>query len=426
MSKVRFRTFFLFSIVIFSCHVGFAVQLVSTERLHPAKGCVVVPENPQLVEGVSISLCYQWLNTYDPDKQTFIFLVGGPGAGFSYYLKFRDFWLNTKLGQKYNILFFDPRGVASSSEINANSFIQSDLRQYTLTNMTNDIESLRKKLLGEQSVGLIGHSTGGHQVFDYAIRFPGHVFEIISLHGGVSGLGFLTQTYYRLSEWQKAGVGIDSAKLVRLQQLIQSGAACDQDGSKLSTTAWSQISSFALYGTVPQRQILPGLLDSLIQGNVESKHFCKAVTSSAKKLIPDIPSNDPLNAMAGINLIINQNVVCSNFITKGAVSSLPSPFYDPTFSYIWSTQCLPLLSNGKIVENQFDLRHLIPKIKVPIMIVGANRDQWIPFAVQKEIWQNMSASQTEIGKIAELNQCGHFSFYECPDQLKSALDEFVE
>lgn len=426
MSKVKFTTFFLFFFATLSSHFSTADQLVTTEKLQSQNGCIVVPENPSLLDGVSISLCYQWLNTYDPNKQTFIFLVGGPGAGFAYYMKLRDFWLSTKLGQKFNLLFFDPRGVASSSEINANNFNSHDLRQYTLTNMTSDIESLRKKLLGDQPVGLIGHSTGGHQVFDYAIRFPDHVFEIISLHGGVSGLGFLTQTYYRLSEWQRAGTGIDSTKLVRLQQLIQSGEACDQDGSKLSTSTWSQILSFALYGTVPQRQVLPDLLGSLIQRNVDSQSFCKVPTSSTKKLIQEIPSNDPLNAMAGINLIINQNVVCSNFITKGAVSTLSSPFHDPTFSYIWSTQCLPLLNDGKIAEDQFDVRKLMPKIKAPIMIVGADGDQWIPFAVQKEIWQNMSTSQTEVGKIIELNKCGHFSFYECPDQLKSALDGFIE
>jgi len=392
---------------------------------NPNDGCVSVPENPSNSGGTEISICYKWLRPFDKNKRTYIFLVGGPGAGFDYYMRFSEFWLNTALGQKFNLLFFDPRGVGRSSEVNATNLAEHDMRQYTLANMTNDIESLRKALLGDQSIGLIGHSTGGHQVFEYATRFPDHVFKVISLHGGASALGFLTQVYYRLAEWQNAGAAIDSQKLQRLLQLMQSGLACDSDGSKLSSSSSTQVVYFALYGTVSQRNMLPGLLNSLVLGNVDSRIFCEAPQVNTQRQFPSLEANDPLNAMSGINSIINTNVVCSNFITKDAVASLASPFRDPTYNSIWAPQCLPLLSAGKITENLFDVRRRISEIQVPILIVGADRDQWIPYPVQNEIWQNMTDNQKASSEIHELKRCGHFSFYECPSQLKSILDHFI-
>jgi pimeloyl-ACP methyl ester carboxylesterase len=225
---------------------------------------------------------------------------------------------------------------ATSCTVNGSNVGSYDLFQYTLRNMTDDVESLRKNLLGNQSIGVIGHSTGAHQVFDYAIRFPDQVFGIISLHGGASGLGFLTQTYYRLIELQKAFAGIDSGQIAQLRQLIQSGGACDQDGNKLPSSAWQQLTNFALYGTVSQRKELSNIFKSLIGGNLAPKTFCSSVNGNkeSKALMPQIPSNDPLNAMAGINPIINQNVICSNFVTKDAVAVLPAPFHDPTYNYI--------------------------------------------------------------------------------------------
>jgi len=388
-------------------------------------GCVTVAENPTATDGTKISICYKWLQPYDQSKKTFLFLVGGPGASFEYYMLFGEFWLNTNLGKNYNLLFFDPRGVGHSSEINSANVDSHDLRQYTLANMTDDIESLRKNLLGDQSIGLIGHSTGGHQVFDYAIRFPEHVSKIISLHGGASGLGFQTQVYYRLNEWQKAGASIEPQKLVSLQQLVQSGSACDSDGSKLLPTSWNQLTSYALYGTVSQRKMLPKLIMSLVQGNIDSQSFCQNKSVNVQKEFPILQSNDPLNAMSGINPIINANIVCSNFITKASIGSLPAPFHDPTFNFIWSPQCQPLLMSGKITEDQFDVRTSISQIQVPILVVGSDGDQWIPFKVQNEIWENMTDPQKIKSEIHELRQCGHFSFYECPHQLKLIIDHFL-
>lgn len=70
MSKVKFTIFFYFSLLHY------------------------LPSSASLTK----------LSTYNPNKQTFIFLVGGPAAGFTYYVKFRDFWLTKKLGQKVVLL----------------------------------------------------------------------------------------------------------------------------------------------------------------------------------------------------------------------------------------------------------------------------------------------------------------------------------
>jgi len=415
------------TVMIFFLSLAIPQSSFGQELKGKTNGCVQLAENSAKPLESQISICYKWLKPFRPEQKTFFFLIGGPGSSADYYLKFRDFWLSTTLGRNFNLLFFDPRGVGTSSEINASNVASRDLSLYTLTNMTNDVESLRKSLLGNQEIGVIGHSTGAHQVFDYAIRFPDHVFDVISLHGGASGLGFLTQTYYRLSELQKALVGIDSDQVVRLRQLVQSGDACDQDGSKLPSSAWQQLVNFALYGTVPQRNELPGIFNSLLSGNINSKSFCGSASAKLRnKLFPQIPSKDPLNAMAKINLIINQNVVCSNFITKNGVAELPAPFHDPAYNNVWVPQCLPILNAHKIVENQFDVRASLAKIKAPILVLGADSDQWIEADAQDEIWENLTTTQARTNRFVRLQQCGHFSFYECPEQLKAALDSYLK
>lgn len=392
----------------------------------PNSGCITIDENSKSPNDGKIQIHYKWLNPFDPKKQTFIFLNGGPGAGSNYYELFQDFWKSSQLGQKFNLLFFDPRGVGRSSPITQSNVANKNMKNYTFDGMVEDIEALRTQLLAGQKIGLIGHSTGGHLVFSYALKYPMNVFKIISLHGAISEMGFLNQYHDRMTEWRRATTGLDQNNLNLLRQKIQSGNACVAEGNPLPSKAWDQLVNYALYGTYSQRLNLNTTLQSLLKGNIDADSYCRQNPqgATASELITGPSANDPLNAMGEINLIINSNVVCTNLMTFNEVESLSPPYLDGTRE-LWKRTCSNLKASGKITEKPFDVRKDIKKLLVPILIIGADSDQWIAPKAQQEIWNTLSDAQKKISRMTILNKCSHFSFYECPEQLKIELDRFV-
>lgn len=389
-------------------------------------GCILINENNQTAQDGKVQIFYHWLNPFDPSKQTFFFLIGGPGAPMDYYLKFEKFWRSTTLGQKYNLLFFDPRGVGKSTPVTQENVIRRNLKNYTFSGMVEDIEGLRQALVPGQKIGVIGHSTGGHLVFSYAVKYPENVFKIISMHGAVSEIGFLTQMYLRQKEVASALSGLQPTEITQLAQKIQSGNTCFADGSKLHPTSWQLLMNFALYGTYSQRQSLPSIILDLFQGNIITNKYCQKtnISSLTNSLILDPPALDPLLAMGGINLLINNNVVCSNLITSKQAQTMQAPYHDPILSF-WTRQCFPFLQSGQIIEEPFDLKAAIANLKMPILIVGAEHDQWVSPIAQNEIWDAFTTSQKNQNKMTILSNCSHFSFYECPTDLSKSLNDFL-
>lgn len=392
----------------------------------PNSGCIIINENSHSLADGKIKIRYQWLSPFDSKKQTFIFLNGGPGGGFGYYMAFQDFWRATHLGRHFNVLFFDPRGVGGSSPVDATNVSSRNMKNYTFSGMVEDIEGLRSQLLGDKKVGLIGHSTGGHLVFSYALKYPANVFKIISLHGAVSEIGFLTQYHDRITEWMNATVGIEQKKIELLKKKIEDGQACLDDGNKIPPRAWSQLVNYALYGTYSQRESLHPTLVSLIKGNVDGTSHCSQTPKgpSASDLVEGPAPQDPLNAMGGINLIINSNVTCSNLLTYDEVEALSPPYLEGARE-LWKRDCSNLVSSGKILEDPFDVRKDVKSLSIPILLLGADHDQWIAPRAQQEAWDTLLDNQKKTSKFVLLNKCSHFSFYDCPGQLKAALDDFM-
>jgi proline iminopeptidase len=64
---------------------------------------------------------------------------------------------------------------------------------------------------------------------------------------------------------------------------------------------------------------------------------------------------------------------------------------------------------------------LLPKLRdlpVPTLVLAADHD-FIPVQVARHI-----AEAIPNGKLVTLNQCGHFAYLECPDEVRKAMDGF--
>ena len=91
---------------------------------------------------------------------------GGPGASHDYFLPYL-----LPLANKNRLVFIDERGSGQSQRL-------EDATQYTVENMVEDVEAVRKALdLGKMS--LLGHSYGGVLAQAYALKYQQNLTHLI-------------------------------------------------------------------------------------------------------------------------------------------------------------------------------------------------------------------------------------------------------
>jgi len=93
-------------------------------------------------------------------------LHGGPGASHDYFLPYL-----LPLARKNRLIFIDERGSGRSEKIENSS-------AYTVENMVEDVEAVRKELnLGR--ISLMGHSCGGVLAQAYALKYQENLSHLI-------------------------------------------------------------------------------------------------------------------------------------------------------------------------------------------------------------------------------------------------------
>jgi proline iminopeptidase len=91
---------------------------------------------------------------------------GGPGASHEYFLPYL-----LPLARKHRVVFIDERGSGRSEKL-------EDAKLYTVENMVEDVEAVRRSLdLGR--VALLGHSYGGVLAQAYALKYPSHLSRLL-------------------------------------------------------------------------------------------------------------------------------------------------------------------------------------------------------------------------------------------------------
>jgi proline iminopeptidase len=91
---------------------------------------------------------------------------GGPGASHDYFLPYLLPLMRTN-----RLIFIDERGSGKSSKL-------EDPKQYTMSNMVEDIEAVRSAL-GLGKISLLGHSFGGALVQAYAFKYQKNLSHLI-------------------------------------------------------------------------------------------------------------------------------------------------------------------------------------------------------------------------------------------------------
>ena len=91
---------------------------------------------------------------------------GGPGASHDYFLPYL-----LPLARHNRLIFIDERGSGKSG-------VLDDATQYTVENMAEDVEAVRKAL-GLGKINLLGHSYGGVLAQAYALKYQDNLSHLI-------------------------------------------------------------------------------------------------------------------------------------------------------------------------------------------------------------------------------------------------------
>jgi len=91
---------------------------------------------------------------------------GGPGASHDYFLPYL-----IPLARHNRLIFIDERGSGKSEQL-------EDVKQYTVENMVEDVEAVRKAL-GLGKINLLGHSFGGVLAQAYALKYQQNLSHLI-------------------------------------------------------------------------------------------------------------------------------------------------------------------------------------------------------------------------------------------------------
>jgi proline iminopeptidase len=133
-----------------------------------------------------------------------LFIVhGGPGATHDYFLPYL-----LPLARTNKLIFIDERGSGQSEKL-------EDPKGYTVENMVEDVEAVRKELnLGK--ISLLGHSYGGVLALAYALKYQENLSHLV-----------LCSTFHSTSEMNEVFKNIESkmdpALLKRIKDMENKG-----------------------------------------------------------------------------------------------------------------------------------------------------------------------------------------------------------
>jgi proline iminopeptidase len=115
----------------------------------------------------------------DATHAAVVVLHGGPGHSSQSFKQGFDF-----LAQEHRVIYYDQRG-------SGNSQIKPDPAYYTVDQLVEELDTLRRDVIGAEKIIVIGHSAGGALAQRYALAHSEHVESMvlvstIQINNGVS------------------------------------------------------------------------------------------------------------------------------------------------------------------------------------------------------------------------------------------------
>ncbi len=151
-------------VLLYAAHANHAYKRVLPQS-RPCVDCAT----PAHVNGYD--LYYRELGT-DKGLPPVILVHGGPGHSSLSFKNGFDF-----LAEETRVIFYDQRG-------SGNSQIKPNPADYTIEQLVEELEALRRDVVKADKVILVGHSFGSALVQRYALKYPEHVEKMV-IAGGI-------------------------------------------------------------------------------------------------------------------------------------------------------------------------------------------------------------------------------------------------
>jgi proline iminopeptidase len=188
--------YFLFIVVVLFAN---GCKQVSKPQTDITQSTNVYKAEEGFVDANGVLIYYTMFGKGDP-----LFIVhGGPGATHDYFLPYL-----LPLARTNRLIFIDERGSGQSEKL-------ENVAGYTVENMVEDVEAVRKELnLGK--ISLLGHSYGGVLALAYALKYQQNLSHLI-----------LCSTFHSTSAmnevFKKIEAKMDPALLKRIQTMEKEG-----------------------------------------------------------------------------------------------------------------------------------------------------------------------------------------------------------
>ena len=144
---------------VFSLAAAAQGQTAAKKAAAPAG---VFPLQEGFVDANGVLIYYKSLGSGSP----LLVVHGGPGASHDYFLPYL-----LPLARTHRVVFIDERGSGRSQKL-------EDPKLYTVENMADDVEAVRRAL-GLGKVALLGHSYGGVLAQAYAFKYPDGLSKLL-------------------------------------------------------------------------------------------------------------------------------------------------------------------------------------------------------------------------------------------------------
>ncbi len=152
----------IFASIFFAIASSLAIAQPRSQMKSPVESNSVYQINQGFVDANGVMIYYEEFGKGEP----LMIVHGGPGASHDYFLPYL-----VPLARHNRLIFIDERGSGQSEKL-------EDSTQYTVENMVEDVEAVRKALnLGK--ITLLGHSYGGVLAQAYALKYQEHLSHLI-------------------------------------------------------------------------------------------------------------------------------------------------------------------------------------------------------------------------------------------------------
>ena len=353
-------------------------------------GCIETPFEHEVPDGEKFRTYYEISRPKEQSMGSIVVFHGGPAYPRKHMHSNGYIW--AALRAHFTVLYFHQRGSGYSGRITEATQLEKTRHLYSLGHIVDDAEFLRRKLLGNQNIILIGKSAGGFIALLYAIKHPDVTAAVVlaatsAHHGYISERNRVKREFFAGLDKRYPGFAAHRRRaneitdlnllkeLTNLKEILVRGNVLESVFFDLSYTLKGQFETVAIARDLADRRY-----DLLAKRLAEGR---KTLRGTGLESIP----------------VLN-NISCREL----------------EFEKTNPAGCV-----SKDKGREFDVRKRLGELKMPVLVLSGQYDPILPPVFQEEIVDGLKTEVT----WHILDMSAHMIFQEQPNACAKYVLEFL-